>query len=372
MMRNSMIALACATTLGGCAATSFAPPKIDLDHSTNTRSAFHAGCQQVSNSNTVPIAENFNGAMQLIDNFLVGYRCAERDAAEGRAHFEVPAFLFAATAALGQPFGISEDATIALGAAASGAGAGNSYFASQEKASHLNSAIDALTCIQLEAVGIPAFELSLDDIKIRTPTTTPTPSPSPTPSPTASPATNSTISSLSLPDLETSTETISTYGFLSEEIGRLQELEWPLSTPSTQANENAHSSNISIGSQKQYFRMIYGALLSVERILARRLSHAGQDFDADGIVAEIQLLSKQIEDNTANTAGEGDPQEVLEDAQEDLIDTLSAVGSTLTSTEEIQVSAKLTRLKWAHDVVIAKSAKDLQPKLQRCMVKAKI
>lgn len=299
-MRKVLPILACGSMLSACATTSFAPPPVEMDYVLDKRTVPLNRCideTRASGTTDPRIKPNFKGAQQMIDNFMVGYRCAERSAANGRAHFEVPAFLLGATAALGQSFGLSSDATLGIGAGAVGAGQSSSYFAPQAKADYLNSAINALTCIQMESVGVPGFDLTEEP--------------------------------------------------KGADNGDAKAMMFAL-------DGDAVDTTVSVGAHEQYFRMIMGALLSVERVLARRLNHAGTPYDAAGITAQIELLSQKEE--------EGPPADPTGSAKT-LMDLQGKVG--LSADEE-------NRLKSAKETYATLKVKELQPKLQKCVILAKV
>lgn len=99
---------------------------------------------------------------------------------------------------------------------------------------------------------------------------------------------------------------------------------------------------------EQYFDLVQASLFSVERVVAQRLNTLGTNFDPAGVIAEITTLTDQIRGNLEDKVDEsevsdGDPE---------------AGGS------ESEGGADLRNVRI--------DLKNLQPKLQRCVVRAKI
>jgi hypothetical protein len=285
-MRISSIVMVavCSVTLAGCQTLSFAPPNVNLSHEVEATGL--SGCTITRTQDS--IGPDVLGALQLTNNFIVTYRCASREAADGRQFFEVPSFLAIAAAALGPSFGLNEDERLGLGAGAAIFNAGKAYYAPKEKAGILDSAIDALLCIKTESVGVSFFDTreatqdaQANDTRIRSPLVV------------------------------------------------------------------AGSGGIQIDVDRQYFEMVSASLFSVERILAQRLSNVGT-YDAEGIVAQIEKLQaeRKTREDAAN-AGRATQ-------ANNLLSTDSAVKSR------------------AQSEVIRLEVAALQPKLQTCVVRAKL
>ena len=123
-------------SLAGCATVSFAPPRVALgEYPTPTID--------------LAIAET--------DRFIQAYRTAAGTAANGRAGFEVPAFLTSLGALTATAFGAGPNVAIGAGAAGTALSGGNSYFAPKAKASILRSGIVAFECIQQVATGVKPY-----------------------------------------------------------------------------------------------------------------------------------------------------------------------------------------------------------------------
>ena len=110
-MRSVWPLMLAALALPGCATTSFAPPRVDLQ----SRSA-----------------PTFEDAIADVDVFILKYRSFARDVANGRQYFEVPAFLGSVAAVAATAFGASSDATIGAGAASAVLGGGRAYYAPRD------------------------------------------------------------------------------------------------------------------------------------------------------------------------------------------------------------------------------------------------
>ncbi len=247
--------------LSGCATLSFAPPQVRMDKeivANNSQTFFNAVCTPDDQASTNKIGPNVEGALRLINNFVLTYRCQADRAAEGRQFFEVPSMLSTIGGATAAAFGAGPGVAIGTGAFSATMGQGKSYYAPKDKAVVLNDGLDALLCIQNEAVGIDPFTL-------KTLATAQENSGAPQPNP---PETGSGGNPVELNS-----------GTVEPEAA------------------------VSVSSGQQYFTMIRSALFSVERVLAQRLSAAGTPFDASGVIAEIEKLNKKAEDEKTETEG---------------------------------------------------------------------
>lgn len=106
-----------------------------------------------------------------------------------------------------------------------------------------------------------------------------------------------------------------------------------------------NDSEVVVSPEAQYFDLIAGSLYSVERVLAQRLSNVGT-FDPAGVVAEIEQLSKKNEEASGQQAQ---------------TNAAAKAGVLGLSGDEKKVAA---------NAIVAINA--LQPKLQRCVVRAKL
>lgn len=155
-MRTIAAAL-CGLGLAACTTTtSFAPPDIPIRNRATDTSVIR-DCAPVLQSPTVSIGRNVDGALALTDNFIIGYRCSMRAAADGRQPWEILSFLSLVGSSLATALGAGTDVAIIGGSANAVFTAGRTYYAPQEQTEILNDAVDALLCIQTESVGISAF-----------------------------------------------------------------------------------------------------------------------------------------------------------------------------------------------------------------------
>lgn len=331
-MRISLLALF-ALAMSGCATTSFAPPVVNLEqelHVRRTQTFFNATCSAKPDPGDPSyFRRDTDGAMLLVNNFILTYRCQAHRAAEGRQFFEVPGFLTSAGAATAAALGAGPHVAIGAGATSAVLGQGKSYYSPKDKAVVLDDGLDALICIKNEAVGIDPFTLqAISDVQATTG------------EPATAPA-----------------RTEATVGVA------------PGTIPATGDGE------IAITWERQYFDMIQAALFSVERVVAQRLSAAGSSFDADGVIAEIKALGEKVEEaeNEAGTATEAAAPVTTAAAPE----TTNASGqqtvagvARLLSFTKAQARLNLVDEKQVGKTVI--KLRSLQPKLQQCVVRAKV
>lgn len=176
------------------------------------------------------VTHDLAGAATLIDNYVFAYRCAARQVANGRQHFEVPSMLVGVGGAVAAAFGAPAGYAIATGATVATTNSLKSYYAPRDKLPVLTASVDALSCIQTVSVGLKAYGSSLIDKKAD---------------------------------------------------------EAPVSViGGTAAKEGA---SIAVGVTTQYFRLIQSALMQVENITAQRLSSIGA-YSPDALMTEIKAL----------------------------------------------------------------------------------
>jgi hypothetical protein len=113
-----------------------------------------------------------------------------------------------------------------------------------------------------------------------------------------------------------------------------------------------NDTSVEVPAEKQYFDMVSASLLSVERILAQRLSNSGT-FDPAGIIAEIEKLTSEEE-----KAATPEANAALAEAEKGL------AGKT-----GVAFDAALNTVRQAKAII---SIPQLQPKLQKCVVRAKL
>lgn len=331
-----------AMALGGCTTVGFAPPEV------TTRQPGGASADLDCNVITTEVTPDVSGATVLTDNFLTAYRCAARQAANGRPWFEVPSFLALVAAAAGPTFGMKKRGIVASGIGAGLFGQANSYFAPREKAAILDHAIDALLCIKTEAVGVRFFDTTKPVAAAAAGTAQMT-------------EIDDTLSMLAdeikaklaersrlAPGVDTN-ELDNQLKRLTTLVTRLTERRAELVLAASRPDVNnilIPRGNATVNVSEQYFQTVSAALLSVERVLAQRLSNAGRAFDAAGISAEIEKATKEKQAADDNT------QAMIDAQRKKALGALAAAPSD-------------------NDVILV-SMERLQPALQSCVTRAKM
>jgi hypothetical protein len=347
-MRRIQLLASISFVLSGCATLSFAPPQVRMDHAIaakNNETFFNAIC--TPEQNPAPervITSDVEGALLLINNYVLTYRCQRDRAAEGRQFFEVPAFLGSAGAATAAAFGAGPAVAIAAGAASATLDHTKQYYAPKEKAVVFTDGLQAMLCIQNEAVGVDPYTLkALSDAQQDNPTATTT---------------------------ETPQEK-------AVRVARSQQSNPPQEPPGTE---------IYVSSGRQYYELIRSALFSVEQVVAQRLSAAGTPFDAAGVIAEISALNKKEEKEQPGADAKGGNDQTAEQAQatakndaekEAGKDAKVAAGAPAELPEERNPSLMSApqRLATLSDKQVGQAViklAQLQTKLQKCVVSAKV
>ncbi|QNA84937.1 hypothetical protein G4G27_13730 [Sphingomonas sp. So64.6b] len=303
MGRRSIATIALiGVALSGCATTSFAPPSVNLENEMAVRGSnysFGQRCmpnERLNAGKPIPIVQTVAGTQALINNFIYLYRCRAHSAANGRQAFEVPALLVGLGTATAMAFGAPADVAIGGGAATAGLNAGKDYYAPKMKAAIYDSALDALLCIKTEAVGVDPLTLGA-------------------------------ISAM---------ETGGANGVALTGTG-----------------------GVAVTAEQRYFAIVSASLLSVERVLAQRLSNVGS-FDPAGVIAEIKTLSEEARKKTedAEVTADGQAQALVADGSKGTA-TLKAKAA-VAATDETKIAQTIVQIE------------TLQPKLQQCVVRAKI
>lgn len=283
-MTKSILLLSLAGALGGCATTSFAPPHINTQQRVVTTAA--TGCSSLTADRTPDnIGRNVDGAMDLIDNFELAYRCAQDELANGRRYFEIPAFLLGVAGLVGPSLGLSNDGVLLSGTGASVLGAGNGYFVPKAKASVVGAAHRAVVCIQTESVGLTAFKNQQDPPKL-----------------TENRAAFDELEK-SLVRLQSQRENLDrrlaagTAGTASG--ARVAELDAAHqravllhAEAAARLVEAQMYGEVSIDAELQYFQMVSGGLLSVHSILGERLRNSGSA-DSTAVFNQLKDLAKK-------------------------------------------------------------------------------
>ena len=186
--------------------------------------ASSTSCTATPGSELVNDHNSVEGTLFLIDNYAQAYGCALATTSNGRQLFQIPSHLAALVGVGGAAFGGGKDLALSAGIAASAFNSGNAYWAPQDKAVVIDSAYDAILCIRAEAVGMP---------------------------------------------------------FIETRDGKPAEI------------EEAGGKTISIDARWRFYGLISAALRQVDRLAASRLRSIGK-FDPAGLVAEIEALNKKI------------------------------------------------------------------------------
>ena len=314
--------------LGGCATTSFAPPRVNMKkelQANETQTFFGANCTPDPRNKQHRIDRDVNGALLLISNYILTYRCQADRAAEGRQFFEVPAFLSIAGAATATALGAGPIVAIGAGAASAVLDHSKSYYAPKDKAVVLNDGLDALLCIQNEAVGVDAFTLQ-------------------------------------------AIGAVQTGGKAPANV--------EAKSGDDDVGNDADTAGVYISVERRYHEMIRSALISVERVVARRLSSAGTPFYTGGVLAEMQAFQAEIKEEEKKSEAPSTDAESLMTAAAPV--TVQGVGSDayLESSVRLQSFREAKKkLTIAGSDQVGKTlikVRTLQPKLNQCILRAKI
>lgn len=371
--------LAGAAMTSGCTSLSFAPPRVEVDR--RIASPDPSKCAQLAPANAALLQHSVPGGIDLIDNFVRAYRCAAHEAADGRQTFEVPSFLALAAAGLGPAFGMSEDAGLALGGAAAVGGHANSYYAPKQKAAVLDAALGAALCVKTEAVGVDFFDTRRDPDPVTQKAIVATQAVVDTLNGSLQVLTtertqaqaqlDGAVSAMQLAPTADAREAASarhqqqqlrveqinttidrTTQAMSDATNALAQLRIrELSSTANPINISKampDGSVVEVSVAEQYFQMISAALLSIDRILAQRLSNTG-NFDSAGLTSELSTLIKARDD----------AKKALDDAKKPPAAGVAAMAMGL---DEKQTNEKVVEL----------SIDLLQPALQKCVVLAKL
>lgn len=219
-------------TLNGCTSTySFAPPPVNVSKQVLQTGKY--GCR-LSQSEVDISTPSLSSARLMIDNFVLSYRCAAVELADGRRDFEIPALFAGVGGAAAAALGTGRSVAIATGTTAALFSNGRGYFAPLAKARTVSSGLDALLCIKAEAVGISALEIGKVDDAI-------------------------------------------------------------ISTASS-ADDNATPSppSVELSPDRQYYEIVVAALLSVENVMLQRTTSAGT-YAPDAIISEINSIKEKLD-----------------------------------------------------------------------------
>ncbi|PTS74378.1 hypothetical protein DBR17_17175 [Sphingomonas sp. HMWF008] len=111
--------------------------------------------------------------------------------------------------------------------------------------------------------------------------------------------------------------------------------------------------------EQRYFAIVSASLFSVERVLAQRLSNVGS-FDPAGVIAEIKTLAEEARKKTEDAEATSDNQAKALAADGSKVNALGSAKSAVATTDQTKVAQTIVQIE------------SLQPKLQQCVVRAKI
>ena len=346
--------------LQGCATASFAPP--DVERSSRLLRVPSATCiseKDKFNNADVRINSDVIGALDLIQNFELTYRCAADEAANGRQVFEVPSFLATAAGLAGASFGLSADQILVTGVSAAVLNGGKSYYAPREKVGVLHSAIGAVNCIRTESVGISYFRTrednapsdpveqfraaykQLEDIDLR--------------------ADGLNLKKNAVADPNTRVALHGSEALHQQYASQLEGLAMMRGVVVDRlariASAAVATGGIEVDAERQYFEMVKGALSSVHGILGERLRDAG-NAGLEDVYAKLKELVKedvkQTADLLAARANEG-----------------NAVSSFLNASQIDQSSMRAIAQRAVRESIWIENDQ-LQTKLQVCVLQARV
>jgi hypothetical protein len=326
--------------LSACSTFSFAPPPVNLVNAMESQGSnrdFSQYCTpeeievnaqgqwESGGSNRILIQRDAQGALRLIENFLLYYRCSSHRAANGRQFFEVPAFAAVAGTATAAAFGAGADVITAGGASNAILNGAKGYYAPKEKAAIYDSALDAIICIKTEAVGIEAINLQQTS---------------------ASEAVKA--DELQAADLARKAAKQNPLGVRAPAVAQekvVTEDGKQAGVAIIAASNNSIPDGVTFTASRRYFELVSASLFSVERILAQRLREVGI-FDPAGLVAEIDKLTEEVEEAEAKAKPE------------------AMAKAELLSPRDMTIKATIVKTE------ISLAA--LKPKLEKCVVRAKL
>jgi hypothetical protein len=268
--------------ISGCTTTSFAPPEIEMGYVMD--SVQPGTCTVQAAEGASEITPDVAGANLLIDNFLAGYKCASREASNGRQSFEVPSFLALIAAGIGGPlYGFSRNEQLAAGAYSAVMGRANSYYAPKEKADLLRAAISGVTCIGNAAVGYDYFDADAEDEGGAR-------------NAVAGTTQDEKLVSLVKDQLADITARLQVAGLAAAErrelVERRKELDDLLLGLTKRMDRARQAAAVEIDADYAYFRLVRHALIDVDTVLEKRMSDSGT-FDPASLSGELENLTRQ-------------------------------------------------------------------------------
>jgi hypothetical protein len=323
-------AVVAAAALSGCTTLSFAPPAVETRYAGEK---VESNCAVTASAKRTEIHPDVPGALQLTDNFLEGYRCAAREASDGRQSFEIPSFLALVAAGLGGPlYGLTENEQLAGAGYSAVMMRANSYYAPKEKANVLRSAIDGVLCIKNASVGYDYFDENAggsgDQQELL-----------------ASTSDEEKIIELideQLADLKARLKPGISAAEKSEIEAKEKELNDLKTAMIKSMAQKVTKASVRIDAARAYYELVASALFSVDRVLGQRLSDSGS-FDPASLSGELENLTRK------EVTAENDAKALRDSAKTNFL--------SATNLAEQQVDVELDAL---------------QARLQKCVVRAKM
>lgn len=391
MRRIGWLTAAAATLLSGCGTYSFAPPDVSLTRRT-TGQELAPMCGVPVGGKDIPAVEDkptVEDALALIHNYIGAYRCTMRIAADGRQSWQLPGFAALVGSAAATALGGGTDWAIAGGAAHSMFTAGNSYYDHVKQAEILRDALDALGCVESEAVGVDALVKApaVDNASNRkkesearvavavAATRLDAAREALNEAEIAQTSAENKASRMQMrvtsfgPGVRTMTNSPEAVAALEAEAQALAEVDTARALAEsrrTSANDAARNlaveraaldraveasaalGVVEVSAERQFYNMIVSRLIGIEGVAAKRLADRGS-FDPAGVVSQIKDLTEKAEqaEDEAGAAGQGDDKTALRVAN-------------LFGTPGVRAQVTQIRLELAA----------LAPKLDKCVLRA--
>jgi hypothetical protein len=155
-MKTLLVAIGMLSFIGACAGNgaystvSFAPPVVADPCRHESRSG---GKLMVE---TCAPEETLAGGLALVDAHIDAYRIAGGQLSNGRQMFDVPGLIAGIGGATAVALGANADVAIGTGAFGALTTTGKAYYAPNERADAYFDAVEALSCVQVETIGLGA------------------------------------------------------------------------------------------------------------------------------------------------------------------------------------------------------------------------
>ena len=142
-MNRFIIGIGLSVLLGGCMSSavrtaSFAPPPVVVSHTGNE--------------------QDIAGAIEYAGKYIDAYRQAGSQLSNGRQWFDIPSVVAGVGGATASALGASPDVAIGTGAFTALSNSAKGYYKPSDRADVYYDAVEALTCAQQVALGMPSFK----------------------------------------------------------------------------------------------------------------------------------------------------------------------------------------------------------------------